>query len=119
MDFKHVAIVSVKRSDYRIHFWYMGKSDAINIMKNSDLNEKSKLLYFFVIQKKDNKTTYYQKNKEKILNRTKEYYESNKKRLTEQTRNKYRELSNKKRDKKKENMEEIDIKICLETINKD
>ena len=79
----------------------MGKSDAINIMKNSDLNEKSKLLYFFVIQKIDNKTTYYQKNKEKILNRTKEYYENNKKRLTEQTRNKYRELSNKKRDKNK------------------
>ena len=52
MDLKHVAIVSVKRSDYRIHFWYMGKSDAINIMKNSDLNEKSKLLYFFVIQKR-------------------------------------------------------------------
>ena len=32
---------------YKIHFWYMRKDDAINIMKNSDLNEKSGLLYFF------------------------------------------------------------------------
>ena len=35
------AIVSVKGSDYRIHFWYMSKNDAINIMKNSSLNAKS------------------------------------------------------------------------------
>ena len=38
------AIVSVKGSDYRIHFWYMSKNNAINIMKNSNLNEKSGLL---------------------------------------------------------------------------
>ena len=44
MNFNDVAIVSVKGSDYRIHFWYMGKDDAINIMKNSHLNEKSRLL---------------------------------------------------------------------------
>ena len=35
-----VVIVSVKESDYRIHFWYMSKDDAINIMKNFNLNEK-------------------------------------------------------------------------------
>ena len=40
----NIAIVSVKGSDYRIHFWYMNKDDKINIMKNSDLNEKSGLL---------------------------------------------------------------------------
>ena len=40
----NIAIVSVKGSDYRIHFWYMDKDDKINIMKNSDLNEKSGLL---------------------------------------------------------------------------
>ena len=28
-----------KESDYRINFWYMSKDDAINIMKNFDLNE--------------------------------------------------------------------------------
>ena len=44
MTFNDVAIVSVKRSDNRIHFWYMSKDDAINIMKNSKLNEKSELL---------------------------------------------------------------------------
>ena len=33
------AIISVKGSDYRIHFWYMSKNEAINIMKNSDLRK--------------------------------------------------------------------------------
>ena len=33
---KNVAIVSVKGSDHRIHFWCMGKDDAINIMKKSN-----------------------------------------------------------------------------------
>ena len=42
VNFNDVAIVSIKRNDYRIHFWY--KDHAINIMKNSDLNEKSGLL---------------------------------------------------------------------------
>ena len=37
MNFNDVAIASVKESDYRIHFWYMSKSDAINMMKNGDL----------------------------------------------------------------------------------
>ena len=36
MNFNDVAIVSVKGSDYRIHFWYMSKNDTINIMKNSN-----------------------------------------------------------------------------------
>ena len=40
MKFNDVAIVSVKGSDYGIHFWYMSKNDAVNIMKNSNLNEK-------------------------------------------------------------------------------
>ena len=44
MNFNDVAIVYVKRSDYRINFWYMSKDDAINIMKTSDFNEKSGLL---------------------------------------------------------------------------
>ena len=43
MNFNDVAIVSVKGSDYRIHFCYMSKDDAINVMKNSDL-KKSGLL---------------------------------------------------------------------------
>ena len=31
MNFNDLTIVSVKGSDYRIHFWYMSKDDAINI----------------------------------------------------------------------------------------
>ena len=36
MSFNDVDIVSVKGSDYRIHFWYMIKNDATNIMKISN-----------------------------------------------------------------------------------
>ena len=35
MNFNYVAIVSIKVNDYRIHFWYMSKDDAISIMNNS------------------------------------------------------------------------------------
>ena len=41
INFNDVAIVSIKGSNYRILFWYMSKDDAINVMKNSNLNEKS------------------------------------------------------------------------------
>ena len=40
MNYNDIAIVSTKGNDYRIHFWYMSKDDAINIMKNANLNEK-------------------------------------------------------------------------------
>ena len=53
MNFNDVAIVSVKQSDYRIHFWYMSKDDAISIMNNSNLNEKSGLLFFIIIYKNE------------------------------------------------------------------
>ena len=39
ISFNDAAIASVKGSDYRIHVWYMSKNDAIDIMKNSNLNE--------------------------------------------------------------------------------
>ena len=41
MNYNDLAIVSIKGSDYKIHFWYMSKDDAINMMKNSNLNLKS------------------------------------------------------------------------------
>ena len=41
MNFNDAAIVSIKGNDYRIPFWYMSKDDAINIMKNFNLNEKT------------------------------------------------------------------------------
>ena len=34
MNFNDVATVSVKGNGYRIHFWYMSRNDAVNIMKN-------------------------------------------------------------------------------------
>ena len=50
----------------------------------------------------NDKTAYYQKNREAILNGAKEYYENNKKGLGEQARNKYRVLSEKEKDIKRE-----------------
>ena len=44
MSFNNVAIVYVKRNAYRIHFWYMGKDDAINIMNGSNLVDKRGVL---------------------------------------------------------------------------
>ena len=52
MNFNDVAITSIKGNDYRIHFWYMSKDDAINIMKNSNL-KKWVITIFFVIHKNE------------------------------------------------------------------
>ena len=49
INFNDFAIASIKGNDYRINFWYMSKNDAINIMNNSSLNEKTGSLYFFFI----------------------------------------------------------------------
>ena len=40
ISFNDVTIFSIKGSDYRIHFWYMSKDDAISIMHNSNLIDK-------------------------------------------------------------------------------
>ena len=47
-------------------------------------------------------TTYYQKNREIILNRAKHYFENDKERPREQARNKYRNLSEEDQEKKRE-----------------
>ena len=44
VSFNDVAIAYVKGSAYRIHFWYMSKDDAINIMNNSNLIDKMGIL---------------------------------------------------------------------------
>ena len=41
MNFNDLAIVSIRGNDYGIHFWYMSKNDAINLMNNYVLNEKA------------------------------------------------------------------------------
>ena len=56
--------------------------------------------------------TYYQKNKDVILNRAKGYYENDKERLRKQARNKYKTLSEEEKIKK-ENMGKIDTTISL------
>ena len=44
MSFNNVAIVYVKGSAYRIHFWYVSKDDAVNIMNGSNLADKKGVL---------------------------------------------------------------------------
>ena len=44
MSFNNVAIVYVKKNAYRIHFWYMSKDDAINIINVSNLADKRGVL---------------------------------------------------------------------------
>ena len=44
MNFNDVTIVSIKGTNYRIDFWYTSKDDTINIMSNSNLNDKRGVL---------------------------------------------------------------------------
>ena len=43
MSFTDVAVLSIEGSDYRIHFCYMSKYDAINLLNNSVLDSKGVL----------------------------------------------------------------------------
>ena len=65
-DFKNIAIVHAKKSAYRIYFLYMSKREAKKIMTNSNLIDKKwcfvKNLFFLLYKKMDN-TTYYQRNR--------------------------------------------------------
>ena len=44
MGFNNIAIVYVKESAYRIHFWYLRKDDAISIMSGSNFFDKRGVL---------------------------------------------------------------------------
>ena len=44
MSFNNVAIVYVKGSAYRTHFWYMSNNNAINIINGSNLVDKGSVL---------------------------------------------------------------------------
>ena len=59
--------------------------------------------------------TYYQKNRDMILNRAKDYYENNKERLRVQAREKYQSFSEEEKNKK---YRKIDITICLKKRKK-
>ena len=60
--------------------------------------------------------TYYQRNRDVILNRAKDYYENDKERLRGQARDKYRNLFEEEKIKKRENMEKIDVTINIKII---
>ena len=47
MNFNDVAIASIKENDYKIHFCYMNKNNAIIFMTNSNLKDKNGILYIF------------------------------------------------------------------------
>ena len=47
MCFDDVAIVYVKGSAYKIHFWYVSKDDAISIMNRSNCSIKRVFCNFF------------------------------------------------------------------------
>ena len=44
MSFNNIAIVYIKENAYRIHFWYMSKDDAINIITNSNIVDERDVL---------------------------------------------------------------------------
>ena len=80
ISFNNVAIVYVKASAYRINYWYMSKDDAINIMNGTNLVRvfyQFFLLYIKMSESTD--LTYYQRNKDLILNKAKDYCKNNKK----------------------------------------
>ena len=47
-------------------------------------------------------TTYYQRNREIIVNKAKDYYQNNQEVLREKAKNKYRELSEEEKNMKRE-----------------
>ena len=104
MSFDNIAIVYVKRNAYTIHFWYISKDDAFNIMNGSNLVDKYVFYETFLLYIKMSESaylTYYQKNRDMILNRAKDFYENDKERLREQVRDKYRNLFEEEKNKKK------------------
>ena len=66
--------------------------------------KKKKITFLLVYIKMSENTdlTYYQRNRDLILNKKKDYYKNNKERLKEHARNKYRSLSEEEKDKKRE-----------------
>ena len=61
--------------------------------------------------------TYYQRNRDVILNRAKDYYENDKERLRGQARYKYRNLSEEEKKRERE-YGKNDITICLKKRNR-
>ena len=62
--------------------------------------------------------TYYQRNRDVVLNRAKDYYENVKEKLTGQAKDKYKNFYEEEKTKR-ENMEKTDTTICLTKKKKD
>ena len=81
----------------------MTNDDAISIMNGSNLVEK-RVFYkkFFIYMKMSESTylSYYQRNRDVIVNRANNYYKNDKNRSKEQARDKYRNLSEQENNKK-------------------
>ena len=122
MSPNNIAIVTLRRNDYRINFWFMTWSAAVSRMKNADLGAKSRQLWLrkklFLIVMSNNTSERWQNSKD-ILKGTKkdekqgeQYYKENKERqqkwLMINTDNYF--IRPKIR---KKNMQEIDTRICL------
>ena len=66
-------------------------------------NIKNKQFFLLCIKMGENTDlTYYQRNRDFILNIAKDFYKNNKERLKEQAKNKYRNLSEEEKNKKRE-----------------
>ena len=96
-------------------------------MTNSNLSEKSKTLYkvnIFFLQKMNNKSTCYQKNRKILLKQANEYYRNIKENLKNQARYIYRELKdvrtkygrNRYRNNSKENKQKLAKNIIKKII---
>lgn len=52
VSLNNFAIATIGRNDCKIHFWFITKSEAVNRMKNVDLNKKvdnydyKKIIYY-------------------------------------------------------------------------
>ena len=62
------------------------------------------MLYIKISENAD--LTYYERNKDVVLNKAKDFYKNNKERLRDQARNKYKNLSEEDKHKKKRICEE-------------
>ena len=64
ISFSNITIIYIKGNAYRIHFWYMSKDDAINIMNDGCF---IKIFLLYIKMSESAYLTYYHENdKEKL-----------------------------------------------------
>ena len=121
MGFNNIAIVYIKRSAYRIYFWYISKDDAIHIINGSNLVDKICVLkisffffFFFVIYKNEWMQFHWvqlrwkywfnllSKKKDVVLSKAKDYYKNNKDRVRKKPGINTETYLKKKKNKKRE-----------------